>query len=328
MVSAILDLPNWAKTNGPLTSNQIGWIHSAECPLRGGFARSLTLASNTNASYIASWFSFVGPEVRVRQVPAHLTAWTQGYGNPFGPGWEQEGYAAFTREQWLTPLGLLQLENLAQDMAEWARKHGVPARWLTTDEVQAVCFGGNRTIKGFAIHAQIANDRTDPGPNYPYDILINRIAQINGDPRTTGPRPPAHIEENPAPKPTAKEWYEMAIPAEDLKRIYQAIWFGVPGADLIPRRLEKGGEWPEATLGSMTDRIVRQNIQPLRREVEQANAVSENLAKALAAVAKGEQLDIPKLLAGVQESARVGSAQGVKESIESIETTVTVKETS
>ena len=118
----------------------------------------------------------------------------------------------------------------------------------------------------------------------------------------------------------------MPLDNQTKKEIYQAVWFGAPGADLIRRRFEKGGEWPEATLGSLTDRIVRQQIQPLRREVEQANAVSENLAKALAAVAKGEQLDIPKLLAGVQESARLGSAQGVKESIESIETTVSIKE--
>ena len=111
-----------------------------------------------------------------------------------------------------------------------------------------------------------------------------------------------------------------------LVQIHDAVHHGAPGAKLINNRYQKRGEWAETILGSLEDRIIRQQIAPLRREVEQANAVSENLAKALAAVASGEQLDIPKLLAGVQESARVGSAQGVKESIESIETTVTVKE--
>lgn len=181
MVAPIINMPNTTKHNGNRISTQILWLHSAECPLQGGYAQSLTQWAQ-QPHIIASWHRFVDPIARVRQVPDHLAAWTQGWGNPFGIGWEQAGYAGFTRAQWETPAGLKQMENLAYDMAEVAKRHGIPARWLTTDEVQAVCFRGNRTIKGFAIHAQIAADRTDPGPNFPYEKLTARVAKLNAVP--------------------------------------------------------------------------------------------------------------------------------------------------
>lgn len=126
---------------------------------------------------------------------------------------------------------------------------------------------------------------------------------------------------DPATGTKPKEWYEMPIPNEDLKKIYDAVWFGAPGAKLIPRRYEKGGEWPEATLGSMTDRIIRQQLAPMRSEIASANAQIKGLVGAVSALAKGEPFDEAKLLAGVQAAATAG----VKEAIDSIETTVNVK---
>ena len=72
----------------------------------------------------------------------------------------------------------------------------------------------------------------------------------------------------------------------------------------------------------MTDRIVRQQITPLRQEVAAQAAQVSNLIGAIAALSKGESFDEAKLLAGVQAAAEAG----VKSAIESIDTTVTIKE--
>jgi hypothetical protein len=68
------------------------------------------------------------------------------------------------------------MESLAFDMAEVAVRDGIPARWLTDQEVRAVLDGGNRSIKGFCFHRQIDPEtRTDPGGGYPADLLMQRI---------------------------------------------------------------------------------------------------------------------------------------------------------
>jgi hypothetical protein len=103
-----------------------------------------------------------------------------------------------------------------------------------------------------------------------------------------------------------KEWDEMASREE----LFDAMW----GGGLIHNNELGRGEYPRTTLGAMTDRIVRQQLVPLRAEVS-------NLVAALNKVAGGEPFDEAKLLAGVQAA----SEAGVKAAIESIDTTVTVK---
>ena len=153
-------------------------LHSAECPLAGGYAQSLTewASSIYPADPIASWQRFVDPLVRLRFIPDELGAWHASEANVNSIGWEQAGYARYTREQWLTPDGLTQLESLAFDMAEVAVRDGIPPRWLSTAEVVAATQGGDRSIKGFCSHRQIDPEtRTDPGDGYPYDLLMERI---------------------------------------------------------------------------------------------------------------------------------------------------------
>lgn len=205
MVSPVISMPNPLGKAWPVSgrATQLFTQHSGETPLRGGYAQSLTHASNTNPGYQASWHSFVDPIARVRQIPWYLGAWTQGLANGFAIGVEIAGYAGFTEDQWLTPEGLKQLENLAHEWVyywriEESQGNHIELRWLSTREVQAV-MNGDRTIKGFCTHGQIEPaTRWDPGPNFPYDRLMNRIkALVNGA---------------PAPKP--KEWDEMATQAQ------------------------------------------------------------------------------------------------------------------
>lgn len=191
MVAPIINMPNTTKHNGISgLDTQLLVQHSAESPLRGGFAQSLTNWSNTTPVQ-ASWHNFVDPIARVRQVPWYLAAWHAGFANPFSIGTEIAGYARFSRAEWTTPEGLKQLDNLAHEWAYWSEHEGIPLRWLTTAEVNKV-MAGNRTIKGFCTHAQIdPASRTDPGQNFPYDDLMNRIHRVRGGSITTTTGKPA-----------------------------------------------------------------------------------------------------------------------------------------
>lgn len=150
-------------------------LHSAECPLMPGYAQSLTEWAITS-NVVASWHRFIGPDSRVYMIEDRYAAWHASEANPMSIGWEQAGYARYSRAEWLTPNGLLLMESLAYDMAQVAIRDGIPARWLTDDEVTAVTTYGNRSIKGFCLHRQIDPEtRTDPGNGYPYDLLMNKI---------------------------------------------------------------------------------------------------------------------------------------------------------
>lgn len=220
MVSPVIDMPNYNGKSWPTSgrATQLLTQHSGETPLRGGFAQSLTHASNTVLSYQASWHSFVDPICRVRQIPWYRGAWTQGLANGFAIGVEITGYAAFTEAQWLTPEGVKQLENLAHEWVYYWRieesiGNRIDLRWLSDWEVRAV-MNGDRTINGFCTHGQIEPaSRWDPGPNFPKTRLMNRIKQlINGAPAPVRPATP----------PVQKDWFDMATEA-DLERVVEKV---------------------------------------------------------------------------------------------------------
>ncbi|MCO4257423.1 peptidoglycan recognition protein family protein [Pseudarthrobacter cellobiosi] len=155
-------------------------LHSAECPLRGGYAQSLTEWAITSA-VVASWQRFVDPIARVYMIDDQYAAWHASEANPLSIGWEQAGYARYSRAEWTTPDGRLQMESLAYDMAMVALRDGIPPVWLTTEQVTAITTYGDRTTKGFCCHRQIdPESRTDPGDGYPYDLLMQKIRSYMG----------------------------------------------------------------------------------------------------------------------------------------------------
>lgn len=155
-------------------------LHSAECPLMPGYAQSLTEWAITS-TVVASWHRFIGPDSRVYMIPDNLAAWHASEANPMSIGWEQAGYARYTRADWVSPNGMLQMESLAYDMAQVALAEGIPPVWLTTEQVTAITTYGDRTTKGFCLHRQIDPEtRTDPGDGYPYELLMAKIRSYMG----------------------------------------------------------------------------------------------------------------------------------------------------
>jgi len=166
------------------------------------------------------------------------------------------------------------------------------------------------TRPGFYGHGETnPGTRYDPGQNFDWGLFLTTYANaIGGGIAAQG----TTITEAEQPK----EWDEMASKAE----IFEAVWGG-PGVPMIYNNELDRNEYPRTTLGAMTDRIVRQQIVPLRQEVAAQAAQVASLIGAVAAVSKGEPFDQEKLLAGVRSAAEAG----VKSAIESIDTTVTLK---
>lgn len=181
MVSPVIQMPNNEKHSGVSgIPTQLLVNHSGECPLRGGYAQSLTQWANiplAQGGPEASWHWFSDPIAIVAMVHPNNSAWHASEANGLSEGFEQAGYARFTRAEWLTAEGLKSIDNHAWIMAQRMKALKIPHRWLTTAEVEQVTKHGNRTIKGLCNHRQIDPEtRTDPGDNYPFDVLNSRIA--------------------------------------------------------------------------------------------------------------------------------------------------------
>lgn len=197
--------PN-AKSDDPLIKKQLFVIHTAECPLKIGYAASLTeWADGDSYNPRASWHRFVDPATVALFVPLNIIAWHAAGGNSRSIGYEQAGYASFTREQWLVPDGLRQLDLLAQQIVkDGLSKVGI--QWLSDAEVKAV-LDGNSTIVGLCTHEQVSRlsgrtSRTDPGRGYPKDVLLEFVDWYHPD----TPRPGTVPAPTPVPvtKPTLR----------------------------------------------------------------------------------------------------------------------------
>lgn len=152
---------------------QLWVVHTAECPMQTGYAVSLSQWA-ASGPVQASWNEMGDPATLAHFVPDDRIAWHATVANPISFGVEQAGYAAFSRETWLTPEGRATIEAAAIAYVDG----GIPpeaVRYLTDAEVRRA-LAGDRSVEGLCDHAQIQpRDRTDPGKGYPRDLLIERI---------------------------------------------------------------------------------------------------------------------------------------------------------
>ncbi len=220
----ITNLP-CTKHSGKRVHTQMLVVHSIESPLANGYA--VSMAQN----WLGKWYKadgslieassnvIVSPDTLVRSVHTDYAAWHASWANSLSVGYEQAGYAAFTRAQWLTDLGKNQIDRLAREMALDAKLYGIPLVWLTRAQVDAIA-AGNRTIKGLVTHAVIDPfNRTDPGNAYPYDVLLASIRKYAGQASTPTPKPLIEKEASEMPK---------------YKRV---------GPGKVPTQLGKGSTW-------------------------------------------------------------------------------------
>jgi len=91
------------------------------------------------------------------------------------------GWAAQSREEWLSfPQ---QLDQVGREIAIWCKQEGIPADKLNAAQLKDGTWG----VAGHGDVAQAwrETDHTDPGPNFPYDYVLNvakrELGQSEGD---------------------------------------------------------------------------------------------------------------------------------------------------
>jgi hypothetical protein len=97
------------------------------------------------------------------------------YGNRLGIQYELCGTVQ-SRAQWLDPASDATLANAARQIARDCAKYGLPVRRLTVAQMR----NGEKGICG---HVDVTNayglgDHTDPGPQFPWDVLLARVQQF------------------------------------------------------------------------------------------------------------------------------------------------------
>jgi murein L,D-transpeptidase YcbB/YkuD len=120
-------------------------------------------------------------------------AWTQCNFNSVSVSAEQSGYASWSRDKWLGERDA-QLHNIADWIAEEAKKLGIPIVRLTASQAQ----GSGRGICGHQDLGSSGCGHSDPGPNWPWDKVL---AWAGGSSSTVPPpssgggkAPPMHVD--------------------------------------------------------------------------------------------------------------------------------------
>ena len=260
-------------------------IHTIECPLRSGYAVSISQWGATSPTQ-ASWTIATDPSTVCRFVPMERAAWHATWANKYWPGAEQAGYAAFSRSTWLTTDGLTSIARLARALV--ARGISVGAiRRLTDAEVARRKAGDLTPLKGLVSHAQIQPaDRTDPGAGYPWDVLMDFLRQF-------------HPDSAAPPSDYTQEDFMPALSDAQQTAMFNRIMGGIPGGSAEGRTGPDGN--PARILDSGDGDYLRLTI--------------EALTAAVGTLANGQGLN-PDLVVNVLREevraalARAGSALG------------------
>ena len=148
-------------------------------------------------------------------VPYSEAAWTTRAANPISENAELCGFAAWTRGQWLNEHHPM-LERTAAWIRERCLARGIPIRKLTPAQVGAgmagVCGHVDWTL------GMRDGSHTDPGPGFPWDVVIGLAA---GSP----------VNPSPTPRPTEEDFLATMNDQEKalLLEAASSVLFGIAG---------------------------------------------------------------------------------------------------
>lgn len=151
---------------------KVTWVvvHTAE-----GIRKASDLVAFFNRSTNSSCHAVADDKALLDNlVPYEKAAWTLRDGNNSSDNLELCGFAKWTREQWLT-----EHQGMLNFAAEWIRNRcqarGIPIRKLDPAGVRA----GQSGVIGHVDYSKGTGDgdHYDPGPGFPWDIVIARAAQ-------------------------------------------------------------------------------------------------------------------------------------------------------
>lgn len=154
--------------------NEFQFIGQHSTESEGGNANVIGyLERNWGTGSYQTMVDFDGEEVRL--VPDDKQAWgAMPQGNRRGLHTCVMGRAGWSRDRWLQEGKML--ERTAMRYAEWSRLYGIPLVKITAYQARA----GERGIVGHADISEAWDEsyHWDPGPDFPYDVVIARAKEI------------------------------------------------------------------------------------------------------------------------------------------------------
>ena len=169
------------------------------------------------------------------------------------------GYARMSREDWLDDDA--KLRRTAEQIASWSQLHDIPLEFIDADRLRA----GARGVHG---HAEISEawrevNHTDPGPGFPYDVVLGYAQELRNTRQPYNPTPtPTPETPEQGEERTMIRWIldQLVGPEWDTKGPQFTGWKATEGKTFVDFVADKIRLIPEiartvATLPERLDRI-------------------------------------------------------------------------
>lgn len=154
-------------------------IHTAECAESSTAAESLAAWVAGPARPKASWHFALDEDSVTQSVALDCESWHAGPINPWSVGIELAGRANQTVAQWGDLYSGYELAICSGLVAVLCEVYRIPVRRVSVDELRAGYRAGDppRGLVGHVdVTRAISGSHTDPGPNFPWDAFLQRVA--------------------------------------------------------------------------------------------------------------------------------------------------------
>nr|DAV69117.1 MAG TPA: Bifunctional autolysin [Caudoviricetes sp.] len=230
LADSIAVSPNFSNSGSYDRKSKWVVLHTMETGENSSIAENIGAGWFTNPNAQASAHYCVDDNSIVQCVNEGDYAWASGpTGNLNGIQIEMAGRAAQSRADWLDDYSRAMLERTAALTADICKRHGIPVRVLTDEQVA-------RGEAGITTHASLARvfretDHSDPGPDFPWDFFMERVqAHAGGNGGSVN-------EPAPAPAPAQAQ----AQPAGPTP-LPEGVWYNARGWFTANTRLEISGD--------------------------------------------------------------------------------------
>jgi hypothetical protein len=208
------------------------------------------LSREIAAKRYKSYHKICDDDSTVDYVPDHLASWALRTGNARSLNICLTGWAHWSREQWLEHFPML--TRAATEIRGWCLHHGIPMRKLTPQQVGAdqagVCGHVDWSVGKRPILGKVSGDHTDPGKNFPWDLLI---PLIEGETESDG------MDLNYIKLAGGMTGVEaIPIPVGAMSADRREAWISVSVADLAPDVAASIRIYPQGERGGTGDPVV------------------------------------------------------------------------
>lgn len=151
-------------------------LHTMEAPEKPKTAENVAAWFAGDSAPKASAHYCVGADGVIQCVRDEDTAWHAPGANATGIGIEMVGYAAQSPDQWNDDYSKTMLEQVALLVIDLAKKHGIPLRQLSPDDLKV-------GTTGLCGHVDVSrafgrSNHTDPGENFPWQDFITMVRTL------------------------------------------------------------------------------------------------------------------------------------------------------